>query len=184
MLQLCRINPNDEKSIVPSRFQIGDVDHMLATALGDAGAGHNVYIEPRTVRADLRGNKRGGLEDTAWVFGFVIDSDADKGKAGHVVAKPTLATETSAGNFHLWYLLRGRSRQRRRSQLATPSARAPAPTKTPASSRSAIALPARPTFPRQPSVRAAVSISSRPGSSNTPAGCGIPTSSWPHSPRR
>ena len=105
VLQLCRINPNDEKSIVPSRFQIGDVEHMLATALGDAGAGHNVYIEPRTVRADLRGTKRGGLEDTAWVFGFVIDSDADKGKGGHVVAKPTLATETSAGNFHLWYLL-------------------------------------------------------------------------------
>ena len=105
VLQLCRINPNDEKSIVPSRFQIGDVEHMLATALGDASAGHNVYIEPRTVRADLRGTKRGGLEDTAWVFGFVIDSDADKGKGGHVVAKPTLATETSAGNFHLWYLL-------------------------------------------------------------------------------
>ena len=105
VLQLCRINPNDERSIVPSRFQIGDVEQMLATALGDAGAGHNVYIEPRTVRADLRGTKRGGLEDTAWVFGFVIDSDADKGKGGHVVAKPTLATETSAGNFHLWYLL-------------------------------------------------------------------------------
>ena len=105
VLQLCRINPNDERSIVPSRFQIGDVEQMLATALGDAGAGHNVYIEPRTVRADLRGTKRGGLEDTAWVFGFVIDSDADKGKGGHVVAKPTLATETSVGNFHLWYLL-------------------------------------------------------------------------------
>ena len=105
VLQLCRINPNDENSVVPSRFQIGDVEHMLATALGDAGAGHNVYIEPRTVRADLRGTKRGGLEDTAWVFGFVIDSDADKGKGGHVVAKPTLVTETSAGNFHLWYLL-------------------------------------------------------------------------------
>jgi hypothetical protein len=44
VLQLCRINPNDEKSVVPSRFQIGDVDHMLATALGDASAGHNVYI--------------------------------------------------------------------------------------------------------------------------------------------
>ena len=105
VLQLCRINPNDEKSVVPSRFQIGDVEHMLATALGDAGAGHNVYIEPRTVRADLRGAKRGGLRDTAWVFGFVIDSDADKGKGGHVVAKPTLVTETSAGNFHLWFLL-------------------------------------------------------------------------------
>jgi hypothetical protein len=78
VLQLCRINPNDEK-VVPSRFQIGDVDRMLTTALGDASAGHNVYIEPRTVRADLRGTKRGELEDTAWVFGLVVDSGRHPG---------------------------------------------------------------------------------------------------------
>ena len=39
------------------------------------------------------------------MFGFVIDCDADKGKGGHVVTKPTLVAETSPGNFHLWYLL-------------------------------------------------------------------------------
>ena len=35
------------------------------TAIAAAAAGHNVYIEGRTVRKELRGNKRGGLEDTA-----------------------------------------------------------------------------------------------------------------------
>jgi hypothetical protein len=41
-LQLCRINPLDDKSVVPSRFEIGDVEHMVQTATGDAAAGHNV----------------------------------------------------------------------------------------------------------------------------------------------
>jgi hypothetical protein len=105
VLQLCRIDPNDESSVVPSRFQVGDVEHMLAVALGDAGAGFNVYVEARTVQTSVRGKKRGKLEDTAWEFGFVIDSDADKGKAGQVIAEPTLVTETSPGNSQLWYLL-------------------------------------------------------------------------------
>jgi putative DNA primase/helicase len=103
-LQLCRINPLDEKSVVPSRFEIGDVEHMVLTALGDAAAGHNVYIEARTVRADLRGSKRGRLEDTAWVFGLVADCDADKNKGGNITVRPSLAVETSPGNFQLWYL--------------------------------------------------------------------------------
>jgi RepB DNA-primase from phage plasmid len=105
VLQLCRINPTDDKSVVPSRFQIDDVEHMVKTAVDDAAAGHNVYIEARTVRADLRGNKRGGIEDTTAVFGLVADCDADKGKGGNVIARPSLAIETSPGNFHLWYLL-------------------------------------------------------------------------------
>ena len=102
-LQLCRINPLDDKSVVPSRFEIGDVEHMVQTATGDAAAGHNVYIEARTVRDGLRGNKRGGLEDTAWVFGLVADCDADKDKGGNITVKPSLAVETSPGNFQLWY---------------------------------------------------------------------------------
>ena len=103
-LQLCRINPLDDKSVVPSRFEIGDVEHMVETAVGDAAAGHNVYLEARTVREGLRGNKRGGLEDTAWVFGLVADCDADKDKGGDITVKPSLAVETSPGNFQLWYL--------------------------------------------------------------------------------
>jgi hypothetical protein len=57
------------------------------------------------VRDDLRGSKRGGLEDTVWVFGLVADCDADKNKGGNITARPSLAIETSPGNFHLWYLL-------------------------------------------------------------------------------
>jgi hypothetical protein len=103
VLQLLRINPFDEKP-VPSRFQLGDVEHMVRAALNDAAAGHNVYIEARTVHKDLRGNKRGEFEDTVWVLGLVVDSDADKNKGGNVIAKPSLAVETSPGNYHLWYL--------------------------------------------------------------------------------
>jgi RepB DNA-primase from phage plasmid len=103
-LQLCRISPHDDETIVPSRFQIGDIEHMVKTAIDDAAAGHNVYIEARTVRAGLLGKQRGTFEDTVWVLGLVIDSDADKNKSGNVTARPTLATETSPGNFQLWYL--------------------------------------------------------------------------------
>src|SRR5262245_22114825 len=103
-LQLCRISPSDEQSGVPSRCEISDVEHMVKTAMGDAGAGHNVYIEARTVRPGLRGNKRGGLENTAWVFGLVADCDADKDRGGDITVKPSLAVETSPGNYQLWYL--------------------------------------------------------------------------------
>jgi hypothetical protein len=48
VLQLCRINPADENEVVPSRFEIGDVEAMVKVAIDDAGAGHNVYIEART----------------------------------------------------------------------------------------------------------------------------------------
>jgi hypothetical protein len=103
VLQICRINPIDE-SVVPSRFLPDDIEHMVKTAIGDATAGHNVYIEARTVRGDLRGNQRGTLADTAWVWGLVADCDADKGKGGNIQVRPSLVIETSPGNFHYWYL--------------------------------------------------------------------------------
>ena len=59
VLQLCRINPLDEDNVVPSRFQIGDVEAMVKVAIDDANAGHNVYVEARTVRPELRGKQRG-----------------------------------------------------------------------------------------------------------------------------
>jgi hypothetical protein len=103
VLQLSRLNPNDETP-VPTRFTLDDVETMVKTAVSDALAGHNAYIEARTVRADLRGNQRGGLEDTAWVFGLVADCDADKGMGGNITVRPSLVIETSPGNFHYWYL--------------------------------------------------------------------------------
>jgi hypothetical protein len=104
VLQLSRLNPLD-KSPIPSRFTLDDIENMVRTAVADALAGHNAYIEARTVREDLRGNKRGEIEDTAWVFGLVIDRDADKNLGGNVTVRPSLVIETSPGNFHYWYLL-------------------------------------------------------------------------------
>jgi RepB DNA-primase from phage plasmid len=103
VLQLCRINPIDE-SVVPSRFTLDDVENMVRTAVGDALAGHNSYIEARTLRDGLRGRQRGTFEDTAWVFGLVADCDADKNKGGNITVRPSLVIETSPGNFHFWYL--------------------------------------------------------------------------------
>ena len=81
------------------------VGPMATDAIASANAGHNVYIEGRTVRKELRGNKRGGLKDTMWVFGLVADCDADKGKAGNVTVNPTIMSETSPGNRHCWFVL-------------------------------------------------------------------------------
>jgi hypothetical protein len=104
VLQLSRLNPLDH-SPIPSRFTLDDIENMVRTAVSDALAGHNAYIEARTVRSDLRGNKRGEIEDTAWVFGLVADCDADKGRGGNITVRPSLVIETSPGNFHYWYLL-------------------------------------------------------------------------------
>jgi hypothetical protein len=103
VLQICRISPIDD-SVVPNRFVPDDIENMVKTAVGDAANGFNIYIEARTVRPDLRGNLRGSLDDTAWVFGLVADCDADKGKGGNIKARPSLVIETSPGNFHYWYL--------------------------------------------------------------------------------
>jgi RepB DNA-primase from phage plasmid len=104
LLQLVRIHPDDE-SISVSRYVLGDTDRMAADAIAAANAGHNVYVEGRTVRKELRGNKRGGLEDTLWVFALVADCDADKGKAGNITITPTFVVATSPGNRHCWFVL-------------------------------------------------------------------------------
>ena len=93
------------RDIVPSRFNIGDAAAMTILAITDARNGHNVYIEGRLVRRGLTGKERGKLNDTFAVFAFVIDGDADKNKEGNVTASPTLAIETSPGNYQLWYVL-------------------------------------------------------------------------------
>src|SRR6516162_10340446 len=103
VLQLSRLNPLD-RSPSPSRFTLDDIENMVRTAVADALAGHNAYIEARTVREDLRGNRRGEIEDTAWVFGLVADCDADKNMGGNITVRPSLVIETSPGNFHYWYL--------------------------------------------------------------------------------
>jgi hypothetical protein len=105
-LQMSRLHPIDE-TLVPTRYQINDVDRMVADAVAHARAGHNVYIEGRTIREGAaRGNGRGKLKDTAAVFAEVIDSDADKGMGWEPNGvTPSMCVETSPGNHQYWFFL-------------------------------------------------------------------------------
>jgi AAA domain-containing protein/IclR-like helix-turn-helix domain-containing protein len=105
LLQLSRLHPASE-TLVSSRFVLDDVEHMIEAAVIDSEAGHNVYIEGRTVRADLRGNTRGSLTDTVGVFALVVDSDADTGKSWTPTMPVSMTVETSPGNFQFWFFLR------------------------------------------------------------------------------
>jgi RepB DNA-primase from phage plasmid len=115
LLQMGRVHPLDKKKgkngkdkddYVPLRYMIDDVDLMIADAIAASNAGHNVYIEGRTVRAGLRGKQRGAVKDTVAVFALVADDDGDKGKAAKALPiKPTLLVESSLGNSHPWFFL-------------------------------------------------------------------------------
>jgi hypothetical protein len=107
LLQMSRLHPSSEL-LVPSRFLLDDVEHMISVAITDSEAGHNVYCEGRTVREGLRGNERGKLTDTAAVFALIIDSDPDKGM-GWIptpTTRPSMTVETSPGNSQFWHFLR------------------------------------------------------------------------------
>jgi hypothetical protein len=105
VLQLSRIYPDGDKPLV-TRYAIGDFQYMADDAVAFSEAGYNVYIEGRTVHPNLRGNVRGGLEDTVAVFALVIDSDADKDKAWAGNAEASMTVETSPGNAHYWFILK------------------------------------------------------------------------------
>lgn len=105
-LQISRLHPMDER-LVLSRFDLNDIELMISEAVAAASAGHNVYIEGRTMPGTLRGGERGKLSDTVAVFALVIDSDADKGM-GWVpldTIQPSMIVESSPGNFHYWFFL-------------------------------------------------------------------------------
>jgi hypothetical protein len=106
-LQLSRLHPLDNK-LVTTRYQIGDVDDMAQQAIADARAGHNVYVEGRTISEQTPRGKRGGIEHTAFVFALVDDSDDDKGKAANrdLGNLASLVVETSPGNRHNWFFLK------------------------------------------------------------------------------
>src|SRR5262245_35147862 len=107
VLQLVRLHPMS-RDLVPTRYTLDDVEGMIKAAIADCAAGHNVYIEGRTVPASLRGGERGKLEATIAVFALVIDSDADKGMGWTPPAtiRPSMIVETSPGNFQFWFFLR------------------------------------------------------------------------------
>jgi hypothetical protein len=105
-LQMSRLHPAS-KQLVPTRYDPSATDTMADDAISDSDAGHNVYLEGRTVRPDLKGPERGKLEDTAWVWAFVVDSDSDKNKSWlpTPAQAPSLVVETSPGNHHFWFFL-------------------------------------------------------------------------------
>jgi DNA-binding transcriptional ArsR family regulator len=105
LLQMSRLHPGSEL-LVPSRFVTDDLEHMIQAAIVDSEAGHNVYLEGRTVREDLRGNGRGKLTDTVAVFALTVDSDADKQMSWTPTARVSMTVETSPGNFQFWFFLR------------------------------------------------------------------------------
>jgi hypothetical protein len=106
-LQMSRLHPTSEK-LVPNRYRLDDVERMVRDAITDCEAGHNVYIEGRTIREDAERGGRGKLSDTAWVFALVIDNDADKGMGWTPPAAnpPSMSVETSPGNSQDWLFLR------------------------------------------------------------------------------
>jgi hypothetical protein len=107
LLQMLLAQPLDE-SAVPYRYALDDpelVRRMTSDAINASEAGHNVYVEGRTVRRGLNGRERGKLEDTVAVFALVVDSDTDKDKAWMPTVPTSLAVETSPGNRHFWFFL-------------------------------------------------------------------------------
>ena len=82
LLQVTSLHPLVGGMKIVGRFDIDAEDEILEVAIAEAEAGFNVYIEGRTISPDTPRGKRGGEESTMGVFALVVDSDADKGKAG------------------------------------------------------------------------------------------------------
>ena len=105
VLQLCSLTP-DDRGLCTQAFCVGDVDAMTKAAIVSAKAGRNVYVEGRTVTPGLRPEERGKADATVGVFAFVVDRDADRGKAGRLInGDASAVVETSNGNTHEWLFL-------------------------------------------------------------------------------
>ena len=105
VLQLCSLAP-DDRSLCTQAFCVGDVDAMTKAAVINVKAGRNVYVEGRTVTPGLRPEERGKIDATVGVFAFVVDRDADRGKAGRSInGDASAVVETSSGNTHEWLFL-------------------------------------------------------------------------------
>src|SRR5215831_13715029 len=105
LLQVVLVHPADDKISGIYRYELDDknlAERMIADAISASEAGHNVYIEGRTVRRGLTGKQRGGLADTVAVFTLVVDSDPDKGAGWSPTVPVSLTVETSPGNHHYW----------------------------------------------------------------------------------
>jgi len=108
LLNMVLVNPADDDVTSIYRYAIDDpnlAERMTSDALNASAAGHNVYVEGRTVRPGLNGKQRGELNDTVAVFALTVDSDSDKGKAWTPTVPTSLAVETSPNNAHYWLFL-------------------------------------------------------------------------------
>ena len=120
LLQICRKHPNDSDRD-PVRYRLDDadlVDRMTHDAMVASEAGHNVYIEGRLVRSDLRGKKRGELKDTVCVFAggrFRRRQEHGLDSAGR--RAPDLAVETSPSNAQYWFFFERALSPRRAQRL-------------------------------------------------------------------
>jgi hypothetical protein len=106
LLLLTSIQPDGKPVIM--RYKLDDVDRMAKDAIDYASSGYNVYVEGRTVRADLEPGKRGGDADTAWVFALVGDHDCYEDKKVMSLPPgvvPSLQVESSPGSLHHWFFL-------------------------------------------------------------------------------
>ena len=139
--------------MVVQRFCIGDIDAMAKTAIGDANAGHNVYVEARTVRPGLARGSRGTVADTVAVFALVADRDADKGRSGNISFVPSLVVEVRLATRTITSSCRPNCRWKKPTISVAACAPPSKATTTPARSRSHFVLPARPTTPARLSKR-------------------------------
>jgi len=105
VLQVSLLHPLSTE-MIPYRYALDNlklVEQMTKEIVSASEAGHNVYIEARTVRRGLRGKKRGEAEDSVAVLALVVDSDADKGEAWTPNVPVSLSVETSPpDNAHSW----------------------------------------------------------------------------------
>jgi hypothetical protein len=109
IVNMVTFHPSSEDVASVYRFALDDemvIERMTETALAASSAGFNVYVEPRLVRPDLKGKRRGTIKDTRAVFAFVVDGDADKGVAWARPVPTSLTVETSPpANKHDWLFL-------------------------------------------------------------------------------
>jgi DNA-binding MarR family transcriptional regulator len=105
ILQMVLVHPLSDDVGTIYRYALDDPElgeRMTREAVSASEAGHNVYVEARTVRRGLSGKQRGGLADTVAVFALVVDSDSDKGKAWTPTVPISVVVATSPGNHHHW----------------------------------------------------------------------------------
>ncbi|CDM57179.1 hypothetical protein LPU83_1507 [Rhizobium favelukesii] len=101
-------NPTGETDTpgIVTHHRIGDVEGMVDSILSHAETPNaNIFTGLHVMRRGVAVGKRGTEADILATLGFVVDLDADTGKIGDMPIEPSLALETSSGNFQPFVLL-------------------------------------------------------------------------------